>query len=145
MKFACLVTLMLVLTGCGAACETSTDFAKGKDLQRAITWLDAKVFNEPLSRKNLAGQNFVSYGSHALKREYWKSLRVTSEAVRQVTLVGDYRNPDGVFLSMGSYVGVLISRKGVAPLIAISRLGLPVDNVKVVRGRAAVICSQPHL
>ena len=126
------------LAGCKqGACSYSLEFARGSEMTKAANWIQANIFLKEIPRDQLRYRALAGPGNVAIYRPYLKFSGLVPEKFRQMMIVGDRNNPTGVFLNKGNYIGVLVAKDSVRPIIKYLSLE---PHTEIISERLAVVC-----
>ena len=128
----------LFLVACGqGSCSYSHEFANGNEISDAVKWIDQNVFSKQIPRDQLKYRALAGPGNTILSRSFIADSGLVPEKFRQMMVVGDKNNPMGVFLSKGNYIGVLVAKDSVRPIIKYWSLE---PHTEIISDRLAVVC-----
>jgi hypothetical protein len=137
-----LITILFSLSGCTSDCEKFADLMKNDSANGIERWVKDNVLNVAWEKENLYNGPIVSMGNATVKRKSLIGSGIVPEKFRQLDLIGNFRKPDGVFLSVQSFNGVLISRGSVREILELNKISS--DQFIIVNNNVAAVCVPMH-
>ncbi len=143
-KFLLNSCLCLSLIGCKSNCESISDKANQAGIEEITQWADNYVMKKKWEKESLNSGLMITMGIRSIPRNALKETPFFPHPFRQVSLIGDPKQADGVFLSILSYNGILVARDQEKLSFILNKELIEPNEMKLIGKRVAVICRPVH-